>query len=152
MSVVPLQREWLGDTRPALWALLAAVLVLLAVACANVGGLPLVRRAARAHDLAVRLALGATRRHVIGDALAESTALLAISSVLGVVLASVLIRAVRAAAPGNIPGIENVGIDWRVVAFAVAVTGASIVLSVIAPMLQSLSRDVRRCCSRADDR
>jgi hypothetical protein len=66
---VPLQRELLGDTRPALWALLAAVLVLLAVACANVGGLLLVRSAARSHDLAVRLALGATRRHVITEAL-----------------------------------------------------------------------------------
>ena len=83
VSVVPLQRELLGDTRPALWALLAAVLVLLAVACANVGGLLLVRSAARAHDLAVRLALGATRRHVVGEALAESTVLLAVSSRVG---------------------------------------------------------------------
>jgi predicted permease len=142
VSVVPLQHELLGDTRPALWALLAAVLVLLAVACANVGGLLLVRSAARAHDLAVRLALGATRRHVIGEALAESTVLLAISSVLGTVLALTLVRVVRAAAPGNIPGIADVSIDWRVLVFAVVVTGASIVLCVIAPMLQSLSRDV----------
>jgi len=108
VSVVPLQREWLGDTRPALWALLAAVLVLLAVACANVGGLLLVRSAARAHDLAVRLALGATRWHVVGEALAESTVLLAISSGLGIALATGLIRAVQATAPGNIPGIEGV--------------------------------------------
>jgi len=142
VSVVPLQRELLGDTRPALWALLAAVLVLLAVACANVGGLLLVRSAARAHDLAVRLALGATRRHVVAEALTESTALLAISSVLGVVLSAVLLRAVRAAAPGNIPGIADVTIDWRVLVFAVIVTGASIALCVIAPMLQSLTRDV----------
>jgi putative ABC transport system permease protein len=142
MSVVPLQRELLGDTRPALWALLAAVLVLLAVACANVGGLLLVRSAARAHDLAVRLALGATRRHVVGEALAECTALLAISSVLGIALAAGLTRAVRAAVPGNIPGIAGVTIDWRVLAFAIIVTGASIVLCVVAPMLQSLSRDV----------
>jgi predicted permease len=142
VSVVPLQRELLGDTRPALWALLAAVLVLLAVACANVGGLLLVRSAARSHDLAVRLALGATRRHVVGEALAESTALLVISSVLGVVLATGLIRAVRIAAPGNIPGIAGVTLDWQVLAFSVIVTGASIVLCVIAPMLQSLSRDV----------
>jgi predicted permease len=142
VSVVPLQRELLGDTRPALWALLAAVLVLLAVACANVGGLLLVRSAARAHDFAVRLALGATRRHVVGEALAESTVLLAISSALGIALAASLIRAVRAAVPGNIPGIDGVTIDWRVLVFAVIVTGVSIVLCVVAPMLQSLSRDV----------
>jgi putative ABC transport system permease protein len=142
VSVVPLQRELLGDTRPALWAVLAAVLVLLSVACANVGGLLLVRSAARAHDIAVRLALGATRRHVIGDALREATALLVISSALGVALAAALIRAVRIVAPGNIPGIDAAAIDWRVLAFAVLVTGVSIVLCVIAPLLQSLSRDV----------
>jgi predicted permease len=142
VSVVPLQRELLGDTRPALWALLAAVLVLLAVACANVGGLLLVRSAARSHDLAVRLALGATRRHVVGEALAESTALLAISSGLGIVLAMGLTRAVRIAAPGNIPGISGVTIDWQVLVFSMMLTGASMALCVIAPMLQSLSRDV----------
>jgi putative ABC transport system permease protein len=142
VSVVPLQRELLGDTRPALWALLAAVLVLLAVACANVGGLLLVRSAARAHDLAVRLALGATRRHVVGEALVESTVLLAVSSLLGMMLAAALVRAVRAAAPGNIPGIADVSVDWRVLAFAIVVTGASIAVCVIAPVLQSLSRDV----------
>ena len=100
------------------------------------------RSAARSHDLAVRLALGATRRHVVGEAVAESTVLLAISSALGIALAASLIRAVRAAAPGNIPGIDSVTIDWRVLVFAVIVTGASIVLCVVAPMLQSLSRDV----------
>ena len=142
VSVVPLQRELLGETRPALWALLAGVIVLLAVACANVGGLLLVRGAARSHDLAVRLALGATRRHVVGEALAESTVLVACSSVLGLALATGLVRAVGAAAPGDIPGIAGVSIDWRVLAFAVIVTGASIALCVIAPMLQSLSRDV----------
>jgi putative ABC transport system permease protein len=100
VSVVPLQRELLGDTRPALWALFAGVLVLLGVACSNVGGLLLVRSAARAHDLAVRLALGATRGHVIVDALAESTVLLAFSGVIGTALAVGLVRLVRGAAPG----------------------------------------------------
>ncbi len=142
LSVESLQRELLGDTRPALWALLAAVLVLLAVACANVGGLLLVRSAARAHDLAVRRALGATRRHVVAEALAESTVLLAVSSLLGVMLALGLVRAVRAAAPGDVPGIENVSVDWVVLGFAVLATGVSIALCVLAPVLQSLSRDV----------
>jgi predicted permease len=142
VSVVPLQRELLGDTRPALWALLTAVLVLLAVACANVGGLLLVRSAARAHDLAVRLALGATRRHVLGEAIAEATVLLVISSIAGMMLAVSLVRVVRSAAPGTMPGIADVSIDWRVLAFAVVVTAAAIALCVIAPALQSLSRSV----------
>jgi predicted permease len=142
LSVVPLQQELLGDTRPALWALLAAVLVLLAVACANVGGLLLMRNAARAHDLAVRLALGATRRHIVTEAMAESTVLIAASSLLGVTLAFGLVRAVRSVAPGDVPGIESVSVDWNVLAFAVSVTGVSIVLCVLAPVLQSLSRDV----------
>ena len=107
VSVVPLQRELLGDTRPALWALLAAVLVLLAVACANVGGLLLVRSAARAHDRAVRLALGANRRHVLGEALAESSVLMAVSGALGVGLAVVLVRVVRAGAPGRRPRVRR---------------------------------------------
>ena len=142
VSVVPLQRELLGDTRPALWALLAAVLVLLAVACANVGGLLLVRSAARAHDLAVRLALGASRLHIIGERLAESTMLLLFSSVGGLLLAVGIIRAVRASAPGNMPGLSTASVDWRVLAFAVIVTAVSIALCAIAPVLQSLSRDV----------
>lgn len=142
VSVVPLQRELLGDTRPALWALLAAVLVLLGVACANVGGLLLVRSAAGAHDVAVRLALGATRRHIVREAIAESTVVLAISGVVGVLLAHVLVRAVRSAAPANVPGITEVTIDAPVLAFAGLATVASIALCVSAPMIQSLSRDV----------
>ena len=142
VSVVPLQRELLGDTRPALWALLAAVLVLLAVACANVGGLLLVRSAARAHDLAVRLALGANRRHVIGEALAESSVLMTVSGAVGVALAVAIVRVVRAAAPGNIPRIADGSVDWRVLVFALVVTGASVALCAIAPVVQSLSRDV----------
>ena len=142
VSVVPLQRELLGDTRPALWALLAGVLVLLAVACANVGGLLLVRRCgARARSRraprAGRDAAARRRRSTGGiDGAAR------VQQRAGAGAGRGLIRAVRAAAPGNIPGIADVSIDWRVLAFAVIVTGASIALCVIAPMLQSLSRDV----------
>src|SRR4030095_3456207 len=143
VSVVPLQRELLGDTRPALWALLAGVLVLLGVACANVGGLLLVRSAARAHDLAVRLALGATRWHVVTEALAESAVLLTLSGIIGTALALAIVRLVRVAAPGNIPGIADVSVDWRVLALAMTVNAVSILLCVMAPALQSLSRDVR---------
>lgn len=142
VSVVPLQRELLGDTRPALWAVLAAVLVLLAVACANSGGLLLVRRAAQRHDLAVRLALGAGRRHVVGEAIAESTVLLGISSAVGILLAFAIVDVVRATAPGTIPNISNVSVDWRVMAFSLAVTGVAIAFCAVAPVLQSASRDV----------
>ena len=67
---------------------------------------------------------------------------MAVSGALGVGLAVALVRVVRAGAPGNIPGIADVSIDWRVLAFALVVTGASIALCAIAPVVQSLSRDV----------
>src|SRR5262245_14654696 len=122
ISITPLQQELLGDSRLALWALLAAVLVLLATACANVGGLLLVRSAARAHELAIRLALGAARVHLTRQSIAESAVLLAAGSAGAVALSFALVGAARRAAPGNIPGIAAVAIDWRVLAFALLVT------------------------------
>src|SRR5262249_12679311 len=96
ISVTSLQRELLGDTRAALWALMAAVMILLAVACANVGGLLLIRGAARAHDVAVRRALGATRAHVLRLGVAEAALLGAASAAIGGVLSAVLVAGAKA--------------------------------------------------------
>ena len=153
VSVVPLQRELLGDTRPALWAVLAAVLVLLAVACANVGGLLLVRSAARSHDLAVRLALGATRRHVVSEALAESATLLAISSVLGIVLATVLIRAGPAGRAWQHP--RHRGRDHRLVGARLRSDRYGRVDRAVRHRARCCSRSRETCCrcfSRVADR
>src|SRR5262245_26256893 len=143
VSVTPLQQELLGDSRLALWALLGAVLVLLATACANIGGLLLVRSAGRAHELAIRLALGASWVHLTRQSIAESLVLLAAGSLGGVALSFGLVEAVRQTAPGNIPGIASVAIDWRVLAFAIAVTCAAAAICAIAPALQSWSRDAQ---------
>jgi len=143
ISITPLQQELLGDSRLALWALLAAVLVLLATACANVGGLLLVRSAARAHELAIRLALGAARVHLMRQSIAESVVLLGAGSIGAVALSFALVGAVRRAAPGNIPGIAAVAIDWRVLAFALVVTSAATAICAIAPALLAASRDAR---------
>ena len=141
ISITPLQQELLGDSRLALWALLAAVLVLLATACANVGGLLLVRSAARAHELAIRLALGAARVHLLRQAIAESIVLLAAGSAGAAALSFGLVAVARRAAPGNIPGIDAVAIDWRVLAFALLITCAATAICAIAPTLQAWSRE-----------
>ncbi|HEV3062828.1 MAG TPA: ABC transporter permease [Vicinamibacterales bacterium] len=141
LSVVPLQRELVGDTRPAIWALFAAVLVLLAIACANVGGLLLLRGAARARDLAVRLALGATPRHLVRQALAESLVLLVASGAGGALLAAGLVAAVRQFGGNAIPRIDEVAIDGRVLTFGLSVICAATAVCALIPAWRSSAGD-----------
>jgi putative ABC transport system permease protein len=141
LSVVPLDRELVGDTRLALWALLAAVGVLLAIACANVGGLLLVRGAERSRDLAVRLALGAGRAHVFFHALAESLVLLTASAAVGVLLAFGLVATVRRLGIRAIPRIDEVHVDAQVLLFALVVTAAVTIVCALIPAMQASSGD-----------
>jgi len=132
LSVVPLERELLGDVRAGLWAVLAAVCVLLAVACSNVGGLLLVRGSARRHDVALRVALGAGRRHLLGQALAESALIAAASGVLGTLLAVQIVDVTKSLAPGDIPRLADVAVDVRVLSFAI---GAVVLTTLICGLI-----------------
>ncbi|HEV8335762.1 MAG TPA: ABC transporter permease [Candidatus Polarisedimenticolia bacterium] len=148
LSVMPLARELLGDTRPALWALLAAVLVLLAVACTNVGGLLLVRGAARARDVAMRVALGAERSHLVRQAFAESSLLVAASGTLGLLLAIGLVEVAKLWGPADIPRLADVGVDGRVLAFALGLVSIVTVLCALIPALQATTADVQTVLKR----
>jgi predicted permease len=109
----------LGDARLASLALFGAVLAVLLIACANLANLLAARGSARGREMAVRAALGASRRRLTRQVLAESTLLGALGGVGGAALAFALLRVFQGLGPGSLPRLEEASIDGRVLGFAV---------------------------------
>jgi putative ABC transport system permease protein len=105
-------------TRRSLWLAFGAVLSLLAIACANAGGLLTARAASRRRELAIRSALGAGRARLVRQLLAEGVSLWAVASVAGVLLAYGSIRVLLAYGPRTLPRMEQVGLDLAALAVA----------------------------------
>ncbi len=118
----PLQEFLTGDVRTPLLLLQAAVLLLLLVACANVGNLMLVRASARRRELAVRAALGAGRGRLARLVLTESLALAFWGGLVGVGLGLVTVRMLAGIMPPGLPPMDGFALDGRVAAFAAALT------------------------------
>jgi len=121
-AVVPLADAMVGDVRTALLTLLAAVGLLLLVACTNVAALLLARTSARRKELAVRAVLGAGRGRLIQQFLAESFTLSFAGGILGVFLAASTIRILPAILPANLPRQEGIAMSAPVLLFALAAT------------------------------
>ena len=124
-AVVALQEHVVGQVRPPLLMLFGAVGFLLLIVCVNVANLLLVRVAARSRELAVRTALGATRRQLIRQMLTESLLLGAAGGAAGLLLASLSMELLRALLPAELPRLDEIQIDGGVVAFALAVSAAA---------------------------
>jgi putative ABC transport system permease protein len=133
----PLRDRQIHDARLASWILLAAVLAVLLIACANVANLLLARSAGRRRELAVRAALGAGRMRLVRQALTESLLLAAAGGVAGCALAALLLRAFVAIAPEGIPRLQQAAVDMRVLLFSLAVSLAAGLLFGLAPALES---------------
>jgi putative ABC transport system permease protein len=134
--VVRQLRPEVGDVGPTLWLLLGAVSVVLLIACVNVASLLLARAVARERELAMRVALGAGRWRLVRQCVTESAVLGALGGVLGVGLAMAGIRPFVAFWPGGLPRAEEVGMDGRVLLFALVVSVASGMLFGLAPALR----------------
>ncbi len=124
--VEPLAEDLTGKIKPALVALIGAVAFVLAIACANVANLLLARGAVRNSELAVRASLGATRSNLISQLLTESLLLSILGGILGLGLAFAAFFAFKLFAPQNLPRVDQVAIDLRVIVYnliAVVLTG-----------------------------
>ena len=121
-NVRPLATDVIRDVGPILWILMAAVGVVLLIACGNVANLFLVRAEGRHQELAVRAALGASRGRIARALLSESVVLALAGGLLGVFLAQAAIGLLRTIAPAELPRVDDIGIDWMVLLFTVSVS------------------------------
>jgi predicted permease len=134
--VTPLKERIVGDVAPALWVLLGSVGVILLVACANVANLFLVRAEGRQRELAVRSALGAGRRELAGELLAESLVLALAGGAVGLLLALVGVEVLTTLGPESLPRLHEVSLDGRALAFTLALSLLAGLLFGLVPMLR----------------
>jgi putative ABC transport system permease protein len=139
VTVTPLDEKVVGDVRVALLILLGAVACVLLIACANIAHLLLARGTARQRELAIRAAVGARRGRLIRQLLTESLLLAVGGGAAGLAVAYGALRFVVGVAPADIPRLQAVGLDARVLLFTLVVSTATGMLFGILPALQGSS-------------
>ncbi len=142
ITLVPLKQNMVGEIRPFLLVLLAAVGFVLLIACANVANLLLARSTARTREFAIRSALGAGRGRVVRQLLTESLLLALAGGALGLLLASWGLQGALKALPEALPRAEEVRLDERVLVFMLAVSTLSGILFGLAPALKNWHGDL----------
>lgn len=140
-QATPILDFLLGPTRPYLLALLGAVGFILLIACVNVANLLLVRGESRRKEFAIRAALGASGSRVVRQVLTESMMLALFGALLGAGVAVFGVRALVALAPADVPRLDQVNADYRVVLFTAAITVVTGLLFGIAPALRGVRGD-----------
>jgi predicted permease len=142
VSLVSLHEVFVGGVRGVLWLLLGAVGLVLLVACANVAALLLARAAGREGEVAVRVALGASRGRIARQVLTESVVLALVGGVLGVALAYGALRALGDLGAGSLPRLAGVGVDGTALLFTFVISVATGLLFGLAPAFQAPQLDL----------
>ncbi len=136
IAFTPLHEYVVGDIRPVLLVLLAAVVVVLLIACANLANLLLARATVRAREISIRTTLGASRRRLLRQLLTESVLLSLLGGVLGIVLAVVAVPSLLALSPPDIREFKEIGINREVLAFTFLVSVSCGIVFGLIPALQ----------------
>ena len=139
--VKPMLDHLVGDYRPALRVLFAAVIGLLLIACANVAGLLLVQASRRAPEIAVRAALGASRAEITRQMMVESILLSVCGGALGIAFSSWILDALVHYVPQNIPRLDQITVDGTVLAFVTVVSVLTGILFGVAPAWRAARLD-----------
>ena len=141
--MVPVAEEIVGsEMRRGLWVLLGAVVFLLLIACTNVSNLLLVRASARERELALRVALGAGKWRILRQWLTESLLLALLSAGMGVLLAAWGLKVIKYYGADQLPRLDEVQIDWRVLSFTVIISVFTALLFSVLPALKASRPDI----------
>jgi putative ABC transport system permease protein len=141
--VTPIQELMVQNVRSALLMLTGAVVVVLLIACANVANLQLARAVDRQKEIAVRVALGASRIRIVRQLVVESIVLACIGGVAGLLLASWAVPLLASSAATGLPRAQNIAVEWRVAFFALALAVATGILFGLVPAFQAARLDIR---------
>jgi predicted permease len=136
-TIIPFRKDMLGDVQPVLLVLLGAVGFVLLIACVNVANLLLARSTGRAHEFAIRAALGAGSVRLVRQLLTESLLLALSGGGLGVLLAQSATRAMLKVLPAQLPRAAEIGVDTHVLLFTAAVSMLAGVLFGLVPALRT---------------
>lgn len=150
--VEPLMQEVAGQVSTALWLLLAAVGAVLLIGCVNLANLQLARAVIRERELSIRAALGAETGRLLWSALMDSLLLALVGGALGVLLSFTGVRLFMAAAPANLPRLNEVHVNWLALLAAAGLSIMTALLFGLLPALRSIRVDPQRAMQSSPTR